>query len=234
MKIKTAMIMAAGLGTRMHPLTLDTPKPLIPFLGKPLIDHVLEAVKAHGIEHIVVNTHYLSQQIQDHLARHHPDVIVAYEPERLETGGGVKAAMHLFVGDPILMINPDVMLTTPLPHIIGRLEAAWDEHHMDGLLALCPKTACHSFFGAGDYDFTQESHIRWRGTQAESDYFCVGLSVLKRAAYASFDEPYFSNKAVWDRLEANNRLSGWVIPGEAYDISSIPGLAYAEKHFLHE
>ena len=230
----TAMIMAAGLGTRMRPLTLETPKPLIPFRDKPLLDYAIEGLRAHGIKHIVVNTHHLAPLVHAHLATHHPDVVISYEPDLLETGGGIKAALVHFVGDPIVMVNPDVLYTVGLQKVLCDLETAWKPDQMDCLLALCPQEKCHSFFGAGDYDFTQAPYVKWRGSKARSDYFVTGTRLVKLAPYAPMTETFFSDKKVWDLLESKGRLAGEVISGEAYDISSVPGLAFANEHFPYE
>ena len=234
MTIKCGMIMGAGMGTRMKPLTLHTPKPLIPFRGKPLIDYALEAIKAHGIQTIVVNTHYLANQMHAYLIKNHPDVIISHEVEILETGGGVKAALSHVNESPLLVINPDIAFTTGITSLIDGLEKAWNTSQMDALLALCPKNRCHSFFGSGDYDFSQNSRITWRGAKSESSHFYTGISLIKPEAYDLITETYFSNKNVWDLLEAKERLSGWEITGHAYDISSVSGLKHADEAFMNE
>ncbi|MBN9565577.1 MAG: NTP transferase domain-containing protein, partial [Alphaproteobacteria bacterium] len=109
MMVKSAMVMAAGLGARLLPLTKDKPKPMVDFKGKKLIDHALECLVQMPFEVIVVNTHYQRPSIQEHLQRYYPTVIESFEQERLETGGGVKNAMHYFSGDTILVVNPDIV-----------------------------------------------------------------------------------------------------------------------------
>ena len=240
MGVSTAMIMAAGLGTRMHPLTLETPKPLIPFRGKTLLDYALEGLKAHGIKTLVINTHYLAPLMHQHVSRHHPEVILSHEIERLESGGGIKAALHHFIGETVMVVNPDVLYTCGLQKVLEDLESAWKPEEMDGLLTLCPQEKCHSFFGKGDYDFEGVSlppkagAIKWRGNQERSDYFMTGARLVKIAPYRDVPEEYFSDKKIWDSLENQGRLSGVVIEGEAFDLSSVPGLAYALEHFPHE
>jgi MurNAc alpha-1-phosphate uridylyltransferase len=250
------MIMAAGLGTRMHPLTLETPKPLIPFHGKPLLDYAIEGLRAHGVQRIVVNTHYLASLVHTYLATHHPDVVISHESDLLETGGGIKAALRHFVGDPIFVVNPDVVYTAGLHRILNDLERAWKPDQMDCLLALCTQEKCHSFFGKGDYDFDEivmdsrlrgndkedgsskegeDAHpIKWRGDKEQSAYFVTGTRLIKVAAYAQITETFFSDKKIWDQLESQRRLAGQIIQGEAYDISSVPGLTFAHEHFPHE
>ena len=133
---RAAMIFAAGLGTRMGALTRDRPKPLIPVAGRPLLDHALALVRGVGVPRVVVNTHAHAAQVADHLARSAPDVLVSHEPERLETGGGLKRALPLLGSGPVFTLNADMVWSGPNP--LAALAAAW-RPGMGALLVVVPR-----------------------------------------------------------------------------------------------
>ena len=136
-KIDTAMIMAAGLGTRMRPLTEHKPKPLVEVAGKTLIDHVLDKARAAGISNVVVNVHYLPEQVEAHLERYASDLAVNISDERellMETGGGLVQAQHLIEAEPFYCLNSDAIWTDKgAQDGLSRLAHAWDGERMDGL-----------------------------------------------------------------------------------------------------
>ena len=121
---RAAMIFAAGLGTRMGALTRDRPKPLIPVAGRPLLDHALALVRGAGVPRVVVNTHAHAAQVADHLARSAPDVLVSHEPERLETGGGLKRALPLLGSGPVFTLNADMVWRRPPP--VSSRSGSWE------------------------------------------------------------------------------------------------------------
>jgi GTP:adenosylcobinamide-phosphate guanylyltransferase len=175
---KTAMIFAAGFGTRMAPLTDRTPKPLIEVDGKPLIDHALSLLD--GFQNIVVNTHYLADQIETHLAGKTHVTCLQEVPEILETGGGLKNALPLLGPDPVVVTNSDAVFAGPNP--VSELLARWKPDHMDALLSLVPIEQTIAHEGAGDFSCDGDGafllRIRWLcGIIIRKT--CCGCQILK-------------------------------------------------------
>ena len=219
------MIFAAGLGTRMGELTRDRPKPLIPVAGRPLLDHALALARAAGIRRIVVNTHAHAGQVADHLARVAPDAAVSHEPERLETGGGLKHALPLLGPGPVFTLNADIVWHGPNP--LAALAAAW-RPGMGALLALVPREAAVGHDGPGDFFRAADGRLARRGTAASAPFVYAGAGIIDPAALAGFDGPAFSLNPVWDRLIAQGRLFGVVHTGGWVDVGRPEGIALAE------
>ena len=220
------MIFAAGLGTRMGDLTRDRAKPLIEVGGRPLIDHALALARAAGVRRIVVNTHAHPEQMHAHLARVAPDALVSYEPERLETGGGLKRALPLLGGGPVFTLNADMVWTGPNP--FDALAAAWAPG--DGaLLVLVPRAAAIGHGGAGDFLRDPATGLLTRrGGAPSADFVYAGAGILDTTALDGFPAAVFSLNAVWDRLRDANRLRGIVHPGGWVDVGRPEGIALAE------
>lgn len=228
MKPAAAMIFAAGLGTRMGELTRSRPKPLIEVAGRPLLDHALALARDAGIARVVVNTHAHADQMAAHLARVAPDALVSYEPERLETGGGLKRALPLLgpidLG-PVLTLNADMVWRGPNP--LALLAAAWRPG--DGaLLALLPRAAATGHAGAGDFSLRDDGTLDRRGAAPSADYVYAGASLIDPAAVAAFPGDVFSLNPVWDGLRAGGCLRGIVYPGRWVDVGRPDGIALAE------
>ena len=200
------MIFAAGLGTRMGALTLTRPKPLLEVAGRPLIDHALALALEAGVARIVVNTHAHAGQVRAHLARVAPEVRVSHEPERLETGGGLKRALPLLGVGPVLTLNADMVWRGPNP--LTLLGAAWRPGDR-ALLLLLPRAA--------------------RGGAAAADFVYAGAGIIDPAAVAEFPGEVFSLNPVWDRLGAEGTLRGVVYPGGWVDVGRPEGIALAEE-----
>lgn len=222
---EAVMIFAAGLGTRMGELTRTRPKPLIEVAGRPLIDHALALARDAGIARIVVNTHAHADQLAAHLAQVAPDVLVSHEPERLETGGGLKRALPLLGPGPVLTLNADMVWRGPNP--LTLLAANWREG--DGaLLALLPREAATGHTGPGDFFLNDDGSPERRGTAAAADFVYPGVSITDTAAVAAFPGEVFSLNPVWDGLRAEGRLRGVVYPGGWVDVGRPEGIALAE------
>jgi MurNAc alpha-1-phosphate uridylyltransferase len=218
------MIFAAGLGTRMGALTRDRPKPLIEVAGRTLLDHALALVRDAGIGRIVVNTHAHPGQMQAHLARVAPEALISHEPERLETGGGLKQALPLLGPGPVLTLNADMVWSGPNPLVA--LADAWAPG--DGaLLALVPRDAAIGHGGAGDFFRKATGPLTRRGHAAVADFVYAGAGALDTAALDGFDG-VFSLNPVWDRLGAEGRLRGIVHPGDWVDVGRPEGIPLAE------
>ena len=212
------MIFAAGLGTRMRPLTDDRPKPLIPVAGRSLLDRALDLGREAGAAPIVVNTHYRADQIAAHLAGR--DVALSPEPDQiLETGGGLRQALPLLGAGPVLTLNPDVVWTGP--NVLSALVSAWDDR-MDALLALVPLERATGRQGAGDFDLDGGRLIR-RG-----DYVYGGAQMIRTDRLAAIPERAFSLNRLWDLMIAEGRAHGLVHPGGWCDVGYPAAIPLAE------
>ena len=231
--IDTAMVLAAGLGKRMRPLSNTTPKPLIPVAGKALIDYALDRFVAADVRQTIVNVHYLADQVEAHLAlRDAPAIIVSDErDELLETGGGIKHALPLLGPDPIFCTNTDAILidgqgTEPCQRLID----AWDPTLMDALLLLVPTEKTSGYEGHGDFARDRDGRISFRdgGT---APYVFTGLQIINPAFSADGPEGPFSTKLLWDQFLAAKRLYGVVHDGDWLHVGDPDGLALAERFF---
>jgi MurNAc alpha-1-phosphate uridylyltransferase len=217
------MLFAAGFGTRMRALTATRPKPLIPVLGRPLIDRALDLARAADCAPIVVNTHYLGQMIADHLAG--SGIAISDEHgEILETGGGLKKALPLLAGDAVMTLNPDAVWRGPNPLIA--LRDHWDPARMDVLLLVQPTTRVK---GRGDRsDFVVAPDGRIERAAGLDGVLYLGAQVAKTAPVAGRAERVFSMNAVWDDLIAAGRAYALHWDGDWCDVGSPEGLAAAE------
>ena len=204
------MIFAAGLGTRMRPLTDTRPKPLIRVGDRTLLDRALDLGRNAGCAPIVVNTHYLGQQIADHLAGQ--DVAISPEPQTiLDTGGGLRQALPLLGRGPVMTLNPDVVWTGPNP--LSALQAAWDGDRMDALLALIPLAQATARKGAGDFSMTDDGALTRKG-----DFVYAGAQIIRPDLLADIPDAVFSLNVLWDRLIARGRVFGMVHRGGWCDV----------------
>lgn len=215
------MLFAAGFGTRMGALTADRPKPLIPVAGKPLLDHALDLVRAHGPDRTVVNTHYLSQQIADHLAG--SEVQLSDEqPDILETGGGLRAALPLLGPSPVFTMNTDAIWRGPNP--LAFLAGHWRPADMDALLLCIPKVAASGHNGGGDFVIGADGKAR-RGPGS----IYSGLQILRTEGLHDVPEERFSLNLLWDRMLADGRLFAVDYPGAWCDVGQPESIALAEE-----
>ena len=212
----TAMVLAAGLGTRMRPLTDDRPKALVQVGGKALIDHLLERLEAQGVQRIVVNVHAFADQLQAHLERRRGPAEILISDERdhlLETGGGVKKARTLLGDDPIWVANGDyVWIEDDGPSALQVVADAWDPARMDSCLIVIPKARTLGFDTPGDFWMGPDGDLEHRNGRPEAPLHCFGIQILDPTlAYAVPDEA-FSLFRVWMAAAARGRLKG-VTPG---------------------
>lgn len=221
---QSVMLFAAGFGTRMAPLTDNCPKPLIKVDGKPLIDHALDLVREISPHRIVANTHYLADQMADHLAP--LGVTVSPEfPEILDTGGGLRAALPLLGDGPVFTMNTDAIWSGPNP--LAMLSNAWDSDRMDGLLICIPigQTIGHS--GTGDFLMGETGQIS-RGP----GWVYGGLQIIKPDLLHDIPEDVFSMNMLWDMLLKRKTLFGLSYPGRWCDVGHPGGIKLAED-MLH-
>lgn len=214
------MIFAAGLGTRMRPLTDMRPKPLIEVGGTTLLDRALALGRNAGAAPVVVNTHYLGAQIRRHLAGQ--DVLISSEAgSLLDTGGGLRKALPLLGAGPVMTLNPDVVWTGPNP--LAALAAAWDETRMDALLALVPLDRATARKGAGDFTLDPEGRIARQG-----DLVYGGAQIIRPDLLAAIPERAFSLNRLWDQMIAEGRAFGMIHPGGWCDVGYPEAIPLAE------
>ncbi len=211
---KTAMVLAAGLGTRMRPLTNDRPKALVEVGGKPLIDHVLARLADAGVETAVVNVHWFAERLEAHLRSiTRPDIVISDERGKLmETGGGLKRARKLLGDDPVYVANIDSVW---IDHgdALGDLARAWDADAMDTVLLLARRDQSIGFEGAGDFFMTGDGRLSFRGDAASAPYAYMGVHITKPQVVDDQPRGPFSLTQVWRPMAAAGRLHGVVLNG---------------------
>jgi len=224
-----AMVLAAGLGTRMRPLTDERPKPLLPLAGRSLLDHALDRLAEAGVTDCVVNAHWRGEQVGEALrGRGRPAVTVRPEPVLLETGGGVAAALPLLGPGPFAVVNGDAFwLNGPSP-AITRLAAAFDDGAMDALLLLVRTAQVEGEVGRGDFLLDPLGRAR-RPTERElAPYLFGGVQILAPRLFAAAPEGPFSLNLLYDRAIAAGRLFGLVHDGVWFHLSTPRDLKRAE------
>ncbi len=214
-KVTAAMIMGAGLGTRMRPLTDDRPKPLVMVGGKTLVDHSIDRLVAAGVTRIVVNLHYKADMLRAHLAqRRNVEIVFSDETEELlDTGGGVVKAMPHFADAPFFVINSDSIWVEGKNAALPAMLAAWDERRMDGLLLLAQMKTAMGYEGTGDFALTPDGHIARARDAAPPHYAYPGVQIVHPRLFAGAPTGAFSTNLMWDRAIAAGRLHGTVMDG---------------------
>lgn len=213
MKITTAMLLAAGLGTRMKPLTDTRPKPLIEVGGRTLIDRVLDKLVSQGVTRAVVNVHYFPDMLAAHV-KQRTDIEIIISDERdevLETGGGVIKALPLLGEDPFFVINTDVTWATAGDSTFSDMAAAYDPARMDALLLLAQMENTLGFRGPGDFYLASNCQIERRGDRATAPYVFAGTHITRADLLRSYEAKPFSANVYWNAFAARGRLFGTVM-----------------------
>ena len=214
-KVKRAMIMAAGLGTRMRPLTNARPKPLVMVAGKALIDHDLDRLVAAGVTLAVVNVHYKAEMVRAHLAGR-TDIEIRFSDESgglLGTGGGVAKALGHFEGEPFFVLNSDSIWVEGYVPALGQMAQGWDENRMDGLLLMASMVTAMGYEGLGDFVMDGEGHIGRPGENAATPFAYPGVQILHPRLFADAPPGEFSTNILWDRAIRARRLFGTRLDG---------------------
>lgn len=206
----TAMVLAAGLGTRMRPLTDDTAKPLIPVNGKPLIDRALDELVCAGVQRAVVNVHWCADRVEAHLkARTDIEIIISDERDLvLETGGGLAKARSVLGNDPVFVVNTDAFWAPASPAPLHDMVTAFDADHMDILLLLADTGRALGFPGPGDFFCSNQGHLTPRGEAPSAPWAYAGVRVIKPQLYDDAPVAAYSAKKIWAPLYENNRIRG--------------------------
>ena len=209
------MVLAAGLGTRMRPLTDTMPKPLVRIAGKPLIDHVLDRLANAGVEKAVVNVHHFAEQLIGHLAqRARPRIAISDERGLLlGTGGGVKKALPELGDAPFFHINSDTIWIDGVKPNLSRLADAFDPAAMDALLLLSPTTGSIGYAGRGDFAMAQDGRLTRRGEQKVAPFVYAGAAILLPSLFAHAPKGEFPLTEIFERAAEKGRLSGLRLEG---------------------
>jgi N-acetyl-alpha-D-muramate 1-phosphate uridylyltransferase len=229
------MIMAAGLGTRMRPLTDDKPKPLVKVAGRTLIDHALDRLVAAGVTMAVVNVHYMSQMIMDHLAKRH-DIEIVFSEESdalLGTGGGVVKALPHFKNEPFFIMNSDTVWVEGIGHALDRMLARWDEDAMDALLLMAAMTTALGFEGPGDFNMAADGRLSRVGEMRLSPFAYPGVQIAHPRLFDGAPSGGFSTNRMWDVAIMKGRLYGVRLDGVWIHVGTPEAVADAEA-FLAE
>ncbi|MFB9221951.1 nucleotidyltransferase family protein [Paracoccus cavernae] len=219
---RVLMLFAAGKGTRMAPLTDKTPKPLLKVGRRTLLDRALDLAREGGVAEVVVNTHYLGEQIVTHLAGREGITISDESDALLETGGGLKKALPLLGAGPVVTLNPDVVWTGANP--IAALREAWDPARMDALLALIPLRAARGRIGGGDFAMDGEGRLTRKG-----NFVYGGAQIIKTERLAEIGDAAFSLNRLWDLMLADGRAFGLAHKGGWGDVGRPDAIPLAEE-----
>jgi MurNAc alpha-1-phosphate uridylyltransferase len=229
---KTAMVMAAGIGKRMRPLTATRPKPLVQVAGKTLIDHCLDRLRAAGVAKVVVNVHYLAGALEAHLNNRSHGLEIAISDERkqlLETGGGILRAMPLIDADPFLVVNSDNLWVDGPVDTLRLLAANWDSARMDALLLVVPLARAYCHQGRGDFHMNAAGALRRRKPNGVAPFVFTGIQMFaKRFFDGEHPAGPFSVNPLWDRAIAAGRCFGIVHQGLWFDVGRPQSIARTE------
>ncbi len=228
---RRAMILAAGLGQRMRPLTLTRPKPLIEVAGRPIIAHAVERLAAAGIAQAVVNVHYLPEAIEQWAAGiDAPRLVISDERERLlDTGGGVKKALPLLGRDPFFVLNGDSFWVEGAQPALERMRAVWDGRRMDCLLLLAAMTSAVGYSGKGDFLMAPDGQLERRPEAKVAPFVFAGCYLVHPRLFADSPEGPFSMNLLWNRAQERGRLHGLRHDGTWIHVGTPDAVQQAEE-----
>ncbi len=233
------MILAAGLGTRMAPLTLETPKPLIKLDGKPLIDHAIERLVAGGVDFIVVNVHYKADQLVEHINRKRTELpkvkfVISDETEELlDTGAGVRKALPLFEDEAFLTYNSDSLWIEGMGSSITRMQSRWNPETMDALMLLAPCATAIGYDGRGDFEMDAWGRLKRRPEMNIAPFVWTGVQIVQSRLFQDAPQGRFSINRQWDRSMSEGRLWGVRLDGVWIHVGTPQALEEAEE-FLRD
>jgi MurNAc alpha-1-phosphate uridylyltransferase len=225
-----AMLLAAGIGKRMRPLTATRPKPLVRVAGKPLIDYSLDKLVEAGVARAVVNVHYLPDQLVAHLrGRRAPAIAISDETEALlETGGGMVRALPLIGAETFFCLNTDAIWLDGPRNVFADLSAAWDEARMDALMLVVSHARANNFPGMGDFHLDPLGRISRRKPGRVAPFIYTGIQIVSQRLLRDAPEGAFSTGVLWDRAIAEGRLYGISHNGLWFEVGSPDMIAPTE------
>jgi len=231
---RTAMVLAAGLGTRMRPLSDSVPKPLVKVAGKALIDYALDRLAEAGVERVVVNVHYRAEAVERHLAgRKAPKIVISDEREALlDTGGGIAKALPLIGDAPFLLLNSDTLWIEGVKSNLARLAAAFDPARMDALLLLAPTAASVGYSGRGDFRMAANGQLIRRAERDVVPFVYAGAAILTPALFSGTPAGEFSLNRLFDRAAETERLYGLRLEGLWLHVGTPDAVKAAEEAIL--
>ncbi|MBF9196397.1 nucleotidyltransferase family protein [Microvirga terrestris] len=226
-----AIVLAAGLGKRMLPITATMPKPLVKVAGRSLIDFALDKLHEAGVETAVVNVHHFADMLEAHLrGRGTPRIVISDErSELLETGGGVKKALPLLGEEPFITFNSDSLWIEGKEPNLLRLVQAWDPDRMDILMLVAPLSTSIGFEGRGDFHQDPDGRLRRRGTDDNAPFAYAGVAIVKPELVHGTPDGAFSANAFYDRAIAKDRLYGLCLEGQWLHVGEPQAIAEAER-----
>lgn len=230
-RIERAMVMAAGLGTRMRPLTNDRPKPLVKVAGRTLIDHALDRLAGAGVKLAVVNVHYMAQMVKEHLSKRR-DLEIVFSEERdalLGTGGGVVNALPHFKGEPFFIMNSDTVWIEGIGHALDRMIARWDPEAMDALLLMASMVTALGFEGGGDFNMDALGHLSRVAERRLSPFAYPGVQIAHPRLFDAAPKGGFSTNRVWDVAIEKGRLYGVRLDGVWIHVGTPEAVKEAEE-----
>lgn len=228
-----AMVLAAGLGLRMRPLTQNVPKPLLEVGGATMLDHALDRLDEAGVSDVVVNTHWLPEKIEEHLGRRTtPSIVISREDELLETGGGISKALPHLGAAPFYAANADIVWRDgPIP-ALHRMAAAWIDDDMDALLLLTPTVRATGYDGDGDFLMDPVGLLERRPERVVAPFVFTGVQILHPRLFADVPDGPFSMNVLYDRALEAGRLYGIAHDGDWYHVGTPPAIAEADSEIL--
>lgn len=233
-EITSAMILAAGLGTRMRPLTLTCPKPLIPVAGKTMADHALDRLRENAIKKVVMNVSYLADQITEHFKDpQHPEIVFSHEDSPLETGGGVQKALPLLEGEAFFIMNGDAILVDQNEaSSIAAMKDEWAAHPgLDALLLVHPKSRAIGFDGSGDFFISDDQAPVFHAPRPEAPYVFTGVQILARKAFEKRRPEKWSLREIYQDAIDKGTARVMVHQGDWLHVGTPQGRTIAEDFF---
>jgi len=229
-----AMVLAAGKGERMRPLTATMPKPMVKVAGRPLLDHVLDKIAQAGVQTAVVNVHYLADQIENHLAgRTSPRIVISDERDQLlETGGGVVKALPLLGNEPFVLVNSDSIWLDGTQSNLKRLIETFDPDRMDALLLLAAVTGSIGYAGRGDFTMTTDGRLQPRAERQVAPFVYAGAAVFSPRLFDGAPQGAFSLNRLFAKASEADRLFGLRLDGLWMHVGTPDAIALAEQAIL--
>lgn len=231
---RCAVVLAAGLGRRMRPITDTLPKPLIEVAGHTLIDRALDSLAEAGVETCVVNTHYLGDMLAAHLAdRRAPRIVLSPEDRLLDTGGGVARALGHLGDEPFFTVNADTLWLDGRTPMLARLAREWDAERMDALLLLHSTVTAHAYESdaMGDYHLGPDGRARWRARVGVAPFVFAGVTVCDRRLFSGAPPGAFSQLRLWNEAQERGRLHGMRHDGDFFHVGTPQALAETRAWF---